>query len=60
MANASSSLQPRKLFIEAEISAERTVLLLRIFVALALGGVFLFAVLPGAPVDDLLLVRQWI
>ena len=27
---------------------------------ITLGGVFLFAVLPGAPVDDPLLVRQWI
>ena len=60
MTDASSSLQPHELFVEAEISAERTVSLLRIFVALALGSVFVFAVLPDAPRDDPELLLQWV
>ena len=60
MADAASSLQPRELFIDAEISAERTVSLLRMVVALTLGATFLLAVVPDAPRDDPMLVRQWI
>ncbi len=58
MSEISSSLQPRELFIAAEISAERTVALLRILVAIALGAVFIFAVLPDMATDQPFVVRQ--
>ena len=58
MSEISSSLQPRELFIAAEISAERTVALLRILVAIALGAVFIFAVLPDVATDQPFVVRQ--
>ena len=51
MSEISSSLQPRELFIAAEISAEHTVALLRILSAIALGAVFIFAVLPDMATD---------